>query len=185
MASPHALVLSRLTRAAPTPIALSPDAAERTALAAEFDLSDLRKLRLEGRLIPEGRHDWRLEAHLGATVVQPCAVTRVPVTTRIEEDIIRRYLSDLPQVTAEEAEMPGDDSIEPLPQNLDLGAVLAETLALAVPPFPRATGAELGAIRAAPPGVRPLDDENSKPLAGLAALKDRIVPKDDGGDDGD
>jgi len=63
---------------------LRPDAEARVALADRLALSDLRKLRFAGELAPQGERDWRLEAHLGATVVQPCRVTLVPVTTRID-----------------------------------------------------------------------------------------------------
>ena len=62
-----------------------PDAAARGALAEELGLLDLRKLRLSGRITPDGDSGWRLDATLGATVVQPCVVTLQPVTTRIDE----------------------------------------------------------------------------------------------------
>jgi len=43
-------------------------------IAEELGLSDLRKLRLQGRVFEDGT-DWVLDAQLGATVVQPCVVT--------------------------------------------------------------------------------------------------------------
>ncbi|MEO1239910.1 MAG: hypothetical protein AAFW64_09750, partial [Pseudomonadota bacterium] len=49
-----------------------PDAEARAALVHAFDLQSLKKIRLEGRMIPEGQSDWRLEAKLGADQVQ-CA----------------------------------------------------------------------------------------------------------------
>lgn len=155
----------------PLAVRLEPDAEGRAAVAAELGIPGVRKLRLEGSLVPEGRADWRLEAHLGATVVQECVVTLAPVTTRIEEDVARRYVEGLADPDAGEHEMSDEDS-EPLPAALDLGAVLVEALALALPPFPRAEGVELPETVAAPPGAQPLTEERARPFAGLSeALK--------------
>ena len=154
----------------PTPFALTPKGDALSALGAELELLALRKVRFEGKLTPEGKHDWHLKARLGATVVQPCSVTLEPVTTRIDTEIHRRYLADFQAPTEGEVEMPEDDSEEPLPEKIDLNMVLAEELALALPPFPRAPGAELGESVFAPPGAEPLRDEEIKPFAGLADL---------------
>ena len=140
-------------------------------MAAELGIPGVRKLRLEGRLVPEGRQDWRLEATLGATVVQDCVVTLAPVVTRIDEAVERRYLAQLPEMEGGEHEM-GAEDVEPLPGALDAGEVMLEALALALPPFPRAEGAELGEVVAAAPGVEPLTAERARPFAGLGdALK--------------
>jgi uncharacterized metal-binding protein YceD (DUF177 family) len=115
-------------------------------------------------------------------VVQPCVVTAEPVTTRLDETVERRYLADLEEPTGEEAEMPEDDTLEPVPVVLDLSAVLAEALALALPIYPRAPGAALDEAVFAAPGIAPMTDQDAKPLAALAALRDRLSD-DDGGED--
>jgi uncharacterized metal-binding protein YceD (DUF177 family) len=107
-------------------------------------------------------------------VVQPCVVTLAPVTTRIEEDVERRFLADPPPMPEGEVEMPGDESAEPLPDVIDLGAVLAEALALALPDYPRAEGAALEEAQFAAPGTRPMSDDDAKPFAGLAGLRDDL-----------
>jgi uncharacterized metal-binding protein YceD (DUF177 family) len=173
-----------LHRKARTEIAfdLQPDPAARAALAAELGIDAVRKLRFTGALEPEGAGDWRLSARLGATVVQPCVATLAPVTTRIDTDVTRLYLADWQEPEGEEAEMPEDDTTEALPDRVDLAAVMAEALALALPDYPRASDAEIGTTQFAAPGVTPMTDEDAKPLAGLAALRDRM--REDG-EDGD
>ncbi|MBC7157802.1 MAG: DUF177 domain-containing protein [Rhodobacteraceae bacterium] len=158
---------------------IAPEAATRDALASELGLLKLRKLRFTGRLVPEGRHDWRLEASLGATVVQPCVVTLAPVTTRIDEDVIRRYVARLPEPGPGEHEVE-DDSLEPLGGTIDAAAVMVEALVLALPPWPRAEGAPDVAAEASD------DDGTRRPFAGLAPLRDRLEDggEDDGGDGG-
>ena len=181
--SPHArsdrLRLSALPGRAPPAFALQPDAETRHALAEELGLARLPKLRFEGNLHPEGRGDWRLEGVLGATVVQPCAVTLEPVTTRIDVPVTRRYLADWQEpAPGTEIEMPEDDTAEPVPEVVDLAGVMAEALSLEIPEFPRAEGAALGERSATPPGAAPIAEEETKPFAGLAALRDRLEDDD-------
>lgn len=172
------LTLARLTRASPTTFAVEPDAATRAAIADTLDLRGLRKLRLTGALLPEGKADWRLEAKLGATAVQSCVVTLEPVTTRIDVDVLRSYRADMPDPVGDELEMPEDDTIEALPAALNLRDLMIEALALALPDYPRAEGVALGEAVFAPPGVAPLTDEDTRPLAGLAALRDKLAGGD-------
>ena len=140
----------------------------------------MKKRRFSGRLVPDGKRDWRLEGTLGATVVQPCVVTLAPVSTRIDEEITRHYMADMPELPeGAEIEMPEDDTVEPLPETLDLGVVIAEALALALPPFPRAEGATLGEAVFTEPGATPMTDEAARPFASLAGLRDKLGKGDD------
>lgn len=155
-------------------IDLAPDAELRARIAQALDIRTLRKFTFAGELRPIGRRDWELSAHLGATVVQDCAITLAPVTTRIDEQVVRRYLADMPEVSALEMEMPEDDTAEPLGRFIDVGAVALEALMLALPPFPRADGAELtpeGILRAAPDSAADGADDRPRPFAVLARLK--------------
>ncbi len=167
------LVRLSVTRRAEETFELKPDANARAALAERLGISAIRKLRLAGRVTPEGSRDWRLEAELGATVVQPCVVTLAPVTTRIDETVTRRYLAHVPSYEeGSEIEMPEDETAEALPAALDLGSVMEEALALALPAYPRAEGVDGGAQALAGPGVAPMTDEDAKPLAQLKRLLD-------------
>lgn len=161
-------------------VELRPDAAAREAIAGRLGLLALKKLSFTGKLLPEGRADWRLEADLGATVVQPCVVTLEPVTTRIDEAVTRRYLAESDEpAPGSEAEMPQDDTAEPLPETLDLAEVMEEALALALPAWPRAEGVELGALAVTEPGRKPLTDEDVKPFAALGELRRKLAEDGD------
>lgn len=172
------IVLAALPSDRPAEVAYEPDADERAAIADRLGIPAVRKLRLAGRLIPTGRRDWRLEATLGATAVQSCVVTLEPVTTRVDEPVTRLYLADFEAPEGgTEVEMPEDDSAEALPAELDLADVAAEALALALPEFPRADGAELGAAQFTEPGRAAMTDDDAKPFAGLEALRDKLGRK--------
>ena len=161
-----------------TPFDIMPDASTRAAMAQDLGIIDIRKLRLRGEIAPQGGKDWHLTATLGATVVQSCVVTLEPVVTRMDEPISRTYVANFEEPDAAEAEMPEDDTVEPIPTTLDLEALLAEALSLALPPFPRVEGAELGALNYAAEGTTPMSDEDAKPFAGLGALKAALENKE-------
>lgn len=162
------------------PFRLVPTVEDMDVLSNDLGLSSVKKLRFEGKLIPVGKRDWRLEGTLGATVVQPCVATLVPVTTRVETPVNRTFIAGLREdyEADSEVEMSEDDSIDPLPRTLRLSAIAEEALALAAPDYPRADGAELGVTQFTEPGTAAMTDEDTKPFAGLKALRDTLG-KDD------
>ncbi|MCF7725690.1 DUF177 domain-containing protein [Sulfitobacter sp. M220] len=172
--------VAELSQNAQTPFSLRPDADSLRKIAEELDLSALRKLSFEGRLKALGRSDWQLEARLGATVVQPCVVTLEPVQTRIDVDVTRLFVQDYEEPEETEVEMAEDDRTEPLGAWIDPAVVMIEALALEIPEYPRADGAELGQAVYTKPGEAPMTDEDARPFAGLANLKDQL--KDSNGE---
>ncbi|MBM1309163.1 DUF177 domain-containing protein [Sulfitobacter mediterraneus] len=177
--SDTAFRVSELSHSADNSFALRPETPQRELIAQELDLSALRKLAFEGTIAPQGKTDWTLTARLGATVVQPCVVTLDPVTTRIDVDVTRHFVSDFEEIEEAEAEMPEDDSTEALGQWIDPAMVMMEALALAVPDYPRKTDAELGQMVYTKPGETPMTDEDARPFAGLAALKGKLEKDED------
>jgi uncharacterized metal-binding protein YceD (DUF177 family) len=163
-------------------IVASPD--QRAALAQELGLSKVDSLTFKGEIRPSGKRDFMVVADLQARIVQPCSISLVPVKTVISEQVQRTFLADFVVPDGIELEMQdGDDAIEPLPEVIDAGFVATEALALAVPLYPRAPGAELGDMAVTEPGVAPLRDGDLKPFAGLAALKAKLGGQN-GGEDG-
>lgn len=155
-------------------VTLTPDGAQLTAIAQDLGLDGLRKLRFQARLSPMGKRDWRLTAHLGATVIQPCVITLAPVTTRLEEDATRTWRADLEPIEANEIESPEDDGEEPLGAEIDLGAVMVEVLALSLPLYPHAEDAALQDANFTEPGKKAMTDDDARPFAGLAGLKSAL-----------
>lgn len=181
-ALPAPLRSATLSARKPTRFDLRPDAGLRQQIATDLGLLGLSALRLRGEIRPVGRNDFQLDAELTASFVQACSITLAPVPGTLSEDIRRLYVSDWTEPDAVEIEMPEDDSQEPMPEEIDLGAVMIESLELALPLYPRAAGAELGEAVYAAPGAAPLKDEDLRPFAGLAALRDRLSSDRDGED---
>lgn len=174
MTNRNLLRIADLPQNSPTPFDLRPTAGALDQIAANLDLLGLRKLRLQGDIRARGRTDWELIATLGATVVQPCVATLAPVTTRIDTPLRRLFLSDWQEPDTAEVEMTGDEDAEPLTAEVDLDRIMTEALALALPQYPRAEGAEPGNHAVTEPGKTPMTDDDAKPFAGLAALRDGL-----------
>lgn len=152
-------------------------------ISQELGLLSLKKTRFKGQLVAKGRQDWQLTADLGATVQQSCVVTLKPVSTRIDTVVKRRFVpeEDIHQIDDEETaevEINPDESLDPLLNEIDLMAIFVESLALELPTYPKVDGASLETTAFTEPGKAALSDDDVKPFAGLAALRDKMQ-KDD------
>ncbi|UXU73996.1 MULTISPECIES: YceD family protein [unclassified Paracoccus (in: a-proteobacteria)] len=161
------LRVAHLNPRQPTGFALTPDAAARQALADDLGLRGLSRLRFQGEIRAVEGDAWEVSGQLSARVVQPCVVTLAPVTTDLEQDVHRVFSPHVSIPDADEVEMP-DDDLEPLGQFIDLAAILAEELTLALPLYPRAPDAALDAPESAP--TEEAAGQTRRPFAGLADL---------------
>lgn len=144
-------------------------------IATALDALKVTKLKLTGTFEVDRKGNVTFEGTIGATVAQPCVVTLDPVRTRVDEPLRRTFIADLDPLP-EHHQILADEDIDhdPLPDVIDLGVVATEALALALPAFPRVEGAELTDARFTEPGRAPMTDEEARPFAGLAALKDKL-----------
>ncbi|KQM65450.1 MULTISPECIES: YceD family protein [unclassified Sphingomonas] len=105
-----------------------------------------------------------------ADVAQPCVASGEPVPESVDEPFTLRFL---PEGSVEDGEFELDDEAMDTMfyagSSIDLGEAAAETLALALDPYPRSPHAE-EALRAA--GV--LKEEEAKPLSALGGLADLL-----------
>jgi uncharacterized metal-binding protein YceD (DUF177 family) len=135
----------------------------------------LQKCRFSGRLIPSGRKDWLMRAKLGATVTQACVVTLEPVKTRLDETVTRLFVGDWDEPDAESVvQIDQDDESEALGTTIDLEALAIEAISLHMPDFPRKNGAVFQQTVFAQEGIKAMTDEEARPLAALAALKEKL-----------
>lgn len=170
----HPFRVATLPTRKPQRFALAPDAPTLAAVAEDLGITAVSAMRFEGEIRAHGRNDFFMEARLTATVTQPCVISLEPVVTKIDAEVRRHYTADFKIADNDEAEIPDDDTLEPLGEVIDAGEVAVEELSLALPPYPRAKDAELGEAVFAEPGSAPLKDEDLKPFAGLASLKDKL-----------
>ncbi|WP_282169404.1 YceD family protein [Ruegeria atlantica] len=174
MTTNTSLRVADLPQNVPTPFDLRPDSKGLDAIKTELGLLGLRKLSFVGDVRAKGKRDWILAGKLGATVIQPCVVTLEPVTTRIDIPVSRVYLKDWQNPDEPEFEIPEGDETEALGAEIDPASVMIEALSLALPQYPRKDGAELEQAGYTEPGKQAMTDEDAKPFAGLANLRDAL-----------
>lgn len=166
------LRVAHLNPNAATPFALQPDAETRQAIAQELGIDALPRLAFKGEVRAARGDAWTLSGRLTARVVQPCVVTLKPVRSDLTDEVHRLYSPHLREPEGDEVEMP-DETLEPLGQFIDLSAVMIEELALALPEYPRAEGADQT-------GDVIEDDipDTRRPFAGLDRLIGGDTPED-------
>ena len=142
------IVVSGLAGGGALRMELSARANERDALARRFGLLGLD--RLEARVLLR-REDaagggWSLhvEGELKAAVRQTCVTTLEPVANDVRDSFAVVYAAAARQAEATETVADPDEADPPEPfegDALDLGELVAQHLALALDPYPRAPGA--------------------------------------------
>ena len=153
-------------------VEIDADADERAALAKRFDLIGIERLtgkftirRDAAGIVAEGR--------VAAAVTQACSITGDPLPATVDEPVALRFVAE-EDAGQDEVEL-GDSDIDVIPYEggtIDLGEVAAETMALALDPFPRGPNAATVLKEA---GV--LSEEEAVPLGpfgALAALRDKL-----------
>jgi uncharacterized metal-binding protein YceD (DUF177 family) len=113
------------------------------------------------------------KGHVTAKVVQACSVTDEPLTATIDEPVALRFVDNFGAVEGE-IEL-SDDALDTVPIDggaVDLGEAAAETLALALDPFPRGPNAA-AALRAA--GV--ISEDEYQPVNAFSGLKAKLEGK--------
>lgn len=144
------------------------DESERAALARRFGLSALDRLEADYSLTQEG--DAILaRGRVRAALAQPCIATGEPVAETIDTDFALRFVVEceaLPEGEELELDAQDVDTIGYDGQSIDMGEAVAETMALAMTPFPRSPDADAYLKEA---GV--MSEEQASPFAALLALK--------------
>jgi uncharacterized metal-binding protein YceD (DUF177 family) len=128
------------------------DTAERSALAAEYGLLDVRALRAKATIGSEAGGAVNVDGNVVADIVQACVVTLVPVEQHIDEPFAVRFVRPGSPELGRPGKLHGEVVVDPeapdppevlTGQSIDLGAVVEEAFVLAIDPYPRAPGAVL------------------------------------------
>ena len=147
---------------------------ECAALAERFGILAVDRLAAQVRLkmLPGGELV-RLNAKFQARVRQACVITLEPVRQDIDDGFDLTYG---PEEEVEDTDilvdMDAADPPEPIRGNaIDIGEAVAEHLALALDPFPRASGAAFQDMIEDDADTPPEEGGKPHPFASLAALR--------------
>ena len=129
---------------------LTATAMECAALAERVAVLSVEGLRAEAWVRREGKGGARARVQFSAHVVQSCVLTLEPVRSQIGDAFELSFLPpEEAAVRQGKEEAIYDPGNEEPPANvvdgiIDLGEVIAEYLSIAIDPYPRKEGAELG-----------------------------------------
>lgn len=159
----------------PRAVDIEADAGEREALARRFGLIAVGALSASASLVRRGE---TVEAAgtLSARVTQSCVATAEPVEAAVDEEF-RVEFRPLPADGRPEEEIElGEGELDVLfyeDAAVDLGESVAQTLLLALNPYPRSPAAE-AALREA--GVKSEEEARAEasPFAALAGLRAKL-----------
>ncbi len=151
------------------------DAEERAAVAERLGLLSLDRLDAHAVLHRDGA-TVQCSGRVKATLEQRCVASGDPIAVRVDEAFDLRFVPELKTAGGDEEFELAADELDTLfhdGQAIDLGAAIADSLALGLEPYPRSANAE-AALREA--GV--LSEEEAGPFAALAALKQKLSRDD-------
>lgn len=140
---------------------------ECAAIAKRLGLLSLDRLEAHAALECKG-DQVRARGRIKAALAQSCVVSGEPVPARVDESFELLFLPEPPRQAEEEVELGAEelDVVFHDGAGIELGTAIADTLALALDPYPRGANAD-AALKAA--GV--LSEGEAGPFAALAKLK--------------
>jgi uncharacterized metal-binding protein YceD (DUF177 family) len=154
---------------APQTLSITATGDECAALVARFNLQAIAHLTANVTYRVDG-DDIMASGTLTAAVIQSCIATGEPVPETVDEAFTIRFIAADSAVADEiELEERDCDVIEHDGQVIDLGEAAAQTLALALHPYPRIADADDHLRKL---GV--MTQEQAGPFAALAALKAKL-----------
>ena len=149
-------------------IDLVADHAERRRIAERLGLPALERLEAHATLERAG-DIVRARGRLKASLTQNCVITGDPVEASADEPFNLMFVPEPATGRPEEEIELGEEDCDVVFHDgsaIDLGSAVADTLALALDPYPRSAGAEATLKEA---GV--MTEEEASPFAALAKLK--------------
>ncbi len=173
------------------------DAAELEALARRMKLPAVRSLKARFELSPWKKGRIRVRGEFTAVVDQECVRTLEVFTATVSEPVERIYMKPEAAATREIATAEGledpfaDDAPDIIADDIiDIGELAAESLALALDPWPRKPGTdfvtystELGGYVDSPDDLpvaeasEAAEPKRPSPFAALAGLKEKLERK--------
>ena len=157
----------------PRTLSVEANEEERRALAGRFGLVAIDRLAAELSLRRNGA-EVIASGRFVAKVTQSCVASGAPVEAMIEDRFEILFQPERDEDAADQEVELGENEMDVVFHDgaaIDVGEAVAETLALALDPYPRAPDAE-AALKAA--GVK--SEEEAGPFGALAGLRDKLKP---------
>ena len=155
------LLVDRFLSGKPQKFGIQPTALEIVELASRFDLVSIEEMFAEVTIQKVACDCWDVDGTLTARVIQRCVITGHHVPDLVDFIIEERYVREVEDTGSVEVDLIG---AEPLVGGaIDIGEIVAQSLGVAVAPWPKSSMSAENLIEE--------DVSEEHPLAGLAALR--------------
>lgn len=124
-------------------IAFRADEGQCEAFARYLGVPGVDRVEADLRIEQRARRALAVTGRVSCDLVQTCVVTLEPVAAMVDEPVAIRYVPEGGRRSVEGEDMlaPEDVDTEPMEGGrIDIGAVIAQTLALGLDPYPRKPG---------------------------------------------
>lgn len=147
-------------------VALEASAAEREALASFYKLPSIEALTASLTLKRSSAGGVRVTGAVHGRLTQVCVVSLEPFPATVEEDVDVRFAPRAQDEEPRTYSIADEDEPDPIVDGkIDLGALVAEFLALGLDPYPRKPGATFELPK--------VGSDNVSPFSSLGALPGR------------
>ncbi len=162
-------------------LVLEADDEERDELAKRYNILTLQSLNAKMRVVPWKGRGVHVNGGFAAHIEQACVVTLEPVEESVSGEFSIYFLPETEPVDLVDGEIvldpENEDELDQLQgDELDVGEIVAEQLAVAINPYPRKPGVDASAY-APPPDTE--DEDKPNPFAVLEQLKAKQKPADE------
>ena len=155
-------------------VTIEADSVERAALARRFELDGIDAFSATVTVSREDAGTFRVRGSLDADVLQTCVVSLEPVATHVHEPFTALLKIDSGETRPGEVDVSLDeDEADDLliGDEIDVGELAAQQLALVLDPYPRHPDATLAAYGQPIDSTLESDASGGGPFAVLAALR--------------
>lgn len=153
---------------------IAADEQQRAALTVRFDLQSLDRLDAD-IAISQNASGVSVKGRFRAELAQYCIATNDPVPVQLNEEITVRFVAAPKHGKDAEIELDTEelDSMFHDGQGVDIGEAVAQSMGLALDPYPRSPDAQ-AALREAGVVSEEEAQEKDGPFSALAALKGKL-----------
>lgn len=119
------------------------DEGQREAFARYLGVPRVDRVEADLRVEQRARRALAVSGRVSCDLVQTCVVTLEPVAATIDEPVAIRYVPEAGRGSVEGDDMLAADDVDTEPMEggrIDVGAVIAQSLALGLDPYPRKPG---------------------------------------------
>jgi len=147
---------------------------ELSDLGDLMQVTKISRFSFSGNILQTSSKKYKLSSTLKGSLIQKCVITSNPVKTILDTTIKRYYISAKSNCVPFDTESNvAFSELEFIENELDIGDIIIEALALAIPDYPKKQNVKFNGVTITENGLEPLDKIVNNPFSSLEKLKNK------------